>query len=313
MGQVLHGRARTTAEIRREIQQSEESAPVLAKRYNINRKTVYKWRHRETVLDRKAGPTIPRSKVLSSVEEALIVTFRKHTLLPLDDCLFVLKEHIPHLSRSTLHRCFQRHGISRLPTNIESEKPIKQAFKTYPIGYFHIDITKVRTEEGTLHLFVAIDRTSKYAYVELHPRATRLIATAFLKNVIKDVPYQIHTILTDNGVQFTTKKGAQWDASPFDMLCAREKIEHRLTQIAHPWTNGQVERMNRTIKEATIYKYHYESHDQLKRHLHAFILMYNSIKRLKGKTPYEFIVSEWQRDKTLFKKNPNQKKLGLNT
>jgi hypothetical protein len=77
-----------------------------------------------------------------------------------------------------------------------------------------------------------------------------------------------------------------------------------------------VERMNRTIKEATIYKYHYESHEQLKQHLHAFILMYNSIKRLKrlkGKTPYEFIVSEWQRDKTFFKKTPNQKKLGLNT
>lgn len=82
MGQVLHGRTRTTAEIRREIQQSEESAPILAKRYNINRKTVYKWRHRETVLDRKAGPTTPRSTVLSSVEEAIIVTFRKHALLP---------------------------------------------------------------------------------------------------------------------------------------------------------------------------------------------------------------------------------------
>ncbi len=73
MGQILHGRARTTAEIRREIQQSEKSAPILAKRYNINRKTVYKWRHRETVLDRNAGPTTPRSTVLSSVEEAIIV------------------------------------------------------------------------------------------------------------------------------------------------------------------------------------------------------------------------------------------------
>ncbi len=207
--------------------------------------------------------------------------FRKHTLLPLDDCLFVLREHIPYLSRSTLHRCFQRHGISRLPMNIEGEKPIKQTFKTYPIGYFYIDITKVRTEEGFLHLFVAIDRTSKYAYVELHSKATCLIATGFLKNLIKDVPYQIHTILTDNGIQFTAKKGARWDRSPFDMLCIREKIEHRLTQIAHPWTNGQVELMNRTIKEATVYKYHYESHEQLKQHLHTFILMYNTVKRLK--------------------------------
>ena len=82
-------------------------------------------------------------------EEAIIVAFRKHTLLPLDDCLYALQATIPHLKRSSLHRCLQRHGISRLP-DIEGDKPGKKKFKAYPIGFFHIDIAEVRTEKGKL-------------------------------------------------------------------------------------------------------------------------------------------------------------------
>ena len=103
-------------------------------------------------------------------EGAVIVAFRKHTLLPLDDCLYALQPTIPNLTRSSLHRCLQRHGISRLPA-IESDKPVRKTFKSYPIGYFHIDIAEVQTAEGRLCLFVAIDRTSKFAYVELHEMA----------------------------------------------------------------------------------------------------------------------------------------------
>ena len=72
----------------------------------------------------------------------------------------------PQLSRSSLHRCLQRHGISRLP-EIQGDKPAKQKFKTYPIGYVHIDIAEVRRKEGKLHLFVAIDRTSKFVFVHV--------------------------------------------------------------------------------------------------------------------------------------------------
>ena len=115
MGQVLHGSARTTTAIRRAIQHSQESLRVLAKRYGINSKTVTKWKKRPSVQDERTGPKEPRSTVLSSEKEAIIVAFRRHTLLPLDDCLYALQATIPHLTRSSLHRCLQRHGISRLP------------------------------------------------------------------------------------------------------------------------------------------------------------------------------------------------------
>src|SRR5881227_2476999 len=160
MGQVLHGSARTTAAVRRAIQHSQESLRGLAKRHGVNPKTVAKWKKRPSVQDERTGPKQPRSTVLSSEEEAIVVAFRRHTLLPLDDCLYALQATIPHLTRSSLHRCLKRHGISRLP-HVENESAEKRKFKAYPIGYFHIDIAEVRTAEGKLYLFVAIDRTSK--------------------------------------------------------------------------------------------------------------------------------------------------------
>jgi len=103
-----------------------------------------------------------------------------HTLLPLDDCLYALQPSIPHLTRSALHRCLQRHGISRLP-DVEGDKPQRQKFKHYPIGFFHIDIAEVQTAEGTLFLFVGIDRTSKFAVAQLVATADRKTAWEFLQ------------------------------------------------------------------------------------------------------------------------------------
>jgi hypothetical protein len=78
----------------------------------------------------------------------MVVAFRRHTLLPLDDYLCALQRSIPHLTRSALHRCLQRHRISRLP-DIEGDKPKRQRFKRYPIGFFHMDIAEVQTAEGS--------------------------------------------------------------------------------------------------------------------------------------------------------------------
>ena len=170
---------------------------------------------RASVADRADRPKEPKSTVLSIEEEAIIVALRRYTLLPLDDCLYALQPTIPHLTRSSLHRCLQRHGISRLP-DVEGSKPAKKKFKTYPIGYFHIDIAEVRTAQGKLHLFVAIDRTSKFAFVELHEKATTTVAADFLRHLIEAVPYKIHTVLTDNGTHFTDA-GRRWLGRPAEI------------------------------------------------------------------------------------------------
>ena len=171
---------------------------------------------------------------------------------------------------------------------------MRKQFKQYPIGYFHIGIAEVQTAQGKLYLFVAIDRTSKFAHVELHAQSDRTVAAAFLRSVIKAIPYKIHTILTDNGAQFCHppryRNGptARYITHMFDLCCREQGIEHRMTRVTHPWTNGQVERMNRTLKEATVKRYPYNSHDELKLHMQAFLMAYNFAKRLKtlkGLTP----------------------------
>jgi transposase InsO family protein len=320
MGQVLHGSATTTEAVRRAIQHSQASLRALAKRYGINQKTVAKWKKRSSVADLRTGPKEPRSTVLSAEEEAIIIAFRRHTLLPLDDCLYALQPTIPHLTRSSLHRCLQRHGIGRLP-DIEGEKPAKKKFKTYSIGFFHIDIAEVRTEEGKLYLYVAIDRTSKFAFVQLVDKANTVKAREFLDSLVAAVPYKIEIILTDNGIQFAdlpkNRSGptALWRGHPFDRACQRHGIEHRLTKPNHPWTNGQVERMNRTLKEATVQRYYYDSHKQLRRHLDDFVNAYNfgrRLKTLKGLTPFEFICKTWTSQPERFNLNPLQQMPGLN-
>jgi transposase InsO family protein len=329
MGQVLHGCATTTEAVRRAIQHSQESLRALAKRHGINQKTVAKWKRRSTTADLPTGPKDPKSTSLSIEDEAIVVAFRKHTLLPLDDYLYSLQATIPHLTRSSLHRCLQRHGISRLP-NVEGGKGIRRKFKDYPIGYFHVDIAEVRTAQGRLYLFVAIDRTSKFAFTELHEKATRRVAADFLLHLIQATPYRIHIVLTDNGTHFTDPKGESWSvadikgmlergepfrAPAFDVVCARNDIDHRLTKPRHPWTNGQVERMNRTIKDATVKRFHYETHDELRAHLADFVTAYNFAKRLKilkGLTPYEYICKSWAKEPQRFAFDPLQQMPRLN-
>ena len=328
MVQVLHGRATTTAAIRRALQNSQESLRVLAARYGINPKTVAKWKQRRSVADLPTGPKEPKSTSLSLEEEAIIIACRRHTLLPLGDCLYALQAPLPHLTRSSLHRCLQRHGISRLP-DVEDGNGLKRKFKNYPIGYFHIDIAEVRPAGGKLYLLVAIDRTSKFAYVDLHEKATRRVAADFPLNLLKAVPYKVHTVLTDNGTHFTDPGGDSWTVpdlkemsaskKPFGahaFACARNDIEHRLTRPQHPWTNGQVERMNRTIQDATVKRFHYDSHEELRGHLANFVTAYNFAKRLKtlkGLTPYEFICNAGINQPEKFKLNPRHEMPGSNS
>ncbi len=99
-------------------------------------------------------------------------------------------------------------------------------------------------------------------------------------------------------------------------IVAFNGIEHRLTKPNHPWTNGQVERMNRTIKDATVKRFHYDNHEQLRVHLADFMAAYNFARRLKtlgGLTPYEYIYKIWTSEPDRFILNPIHQMPGINT
>ena len=114
MDQVLHGSATTTEKVRRAIQRSEDNVRALACRHGISPTTVQKWRRQVHTADAPTEPKAIHSTIVTTEKEAMVWRFAA-TLLPLDDCLWALKATIPHLTRSALRRCLQRHGISRLP------------------------------------------------------------------------------------------------------------------------------------------------------------------------------------------------------
>jgi transposase InsO family protein len=316
MGSILHGNAKTTPRVRKEIQESKESLATLAKRYGVNEKTVLYWKHAGTTEDKKCGPKT-RKSALSELEQQAICSVRRHLKLPLDDLLIVFKDRIPALTRSNLHRCLQHHGLSKLPA--EASDKTSQPFKKYNIGYVHVDITELRCETGKWYLFVAIDRLTKYVYVELHPRMTQEVAVQFLRNLQDACVFKITHILTDNGAQFTYNLLASHlqpnKKHAFTTLCEELGIEHRTTQFRHPWTNGQVEITNKIIKQATTKQFHYETPDDLKVHLQTFILYYNHqrpLKSLKLKTPWQLVQECYNQNPELFKSNPHDKIVGLN-
>ena len=179
-------------------------------------------------------------------------------------------------------------------------------------------MAQLRTQEGKLYLFAAIDRTSKFAVTKLVEQANRETAEEFLEHLLEVVPYKIHTILTDNGIEFAEppRNRITRRKTGFDLICAANDIEHRLTKANHPWTNGQVERMKCTIKEATVKRDHDDNHQQLRSHLQAFVRAYNFAKRLKtlrGLTPYEYVCKIWTKEPQRFKTNSFHHNMGPNT
>lgn len=137
---------------------------------------------------------------------------------------------------------------------------------------------------------------------------------AFLRHVVQAFPYKIHTVLTDNGMAFAdlpknrTGPTVMCFGHIFDRVCAENGIEHRLTKPYHPWTNGQAERMNRTVKDATVKTFHYEDLESLKAHILTFVTAYNFAKHLKAlrwRTPFQAICDAWTKDPSIFRINPH--------
>lgn len=321
----LHGSARTTPRVRAELQASQEGARALAARHGLNPKTVAKWRGRTgSTADAPMGPRRPRSTVLTEAEEAVVVEFRRRTLLPLDDVPGCLRGAIPALSRSALHRRLERHGISRLPR--DPEKASKRGrFAETAIGHVHIDVRELRLAEGKPFMFLAIDRASRFTRVAFFDANTKMNGAAFLRDVVAAFPHAIHTAPTDDGTAFADlpkdrgrhpETEAAFGGHIFDRVCGRHGIEHRLAKPHHPWANGQAERMNRTVKDATVKAFHHPGLGALGARVLTFVTAHNFAKHLKAlrwRTPFQAVCDARAKDPSIFRINPHHLIPGPNT
>jgi transposase-like protein len=254
----LHANATTTPKIRAYIQHSKMTpVAALAAELGVSETTIRRWRGRSTVADRSHTPK--RLAIsLSAVEEALVCELRSRLRLPLDDIVEVMRRCLnPRLSRSAIHRCLKRHGLNQ---RAKPDQPKVGVFEQAGVGFIHIDLKHLPAlQRRKSYAFVAIDRATRYVYLEIHPNRDGATAAGFLKRFLADFPHPVHTILTDNGSEFTDRFAVDMKDKlhdrpsgrhPFDLVCAKHRIDHRLTKPFHPQTNGLVERFNRRIVEA---------------------------------------------------------------
>ncbi|MCW5235879.1 IS481 family transposase [Verminephrobacter eiseniae] len=312
---ALHKNARTTPAVRAEIAASSQSASVLAQRYGITEQTVYKWKKREVFGDR--SHTAHRLQtVLTPAQQTVVVHLRRTLLLPLDDLLAVTREFLsPDVSRSGLDRCLRRHGVGNLDALKPREPTVAhKAFKSYEPGYVHMDVKylpQMRDESRRRYLFVAIDRATRWVFVQLKANKTAASAQAFLKALHKACPIRINKLLTDNGKEFTDRLFASGERQAsgnheFDQLCQALDIEHRLTKPRTPRTNGMVERFNGRI--ADVLKTHrFNSREDMEQTLLRYVALYNHQlpqSVLGSKTPMQAMKEWYQEHPHLFHKRP---------
>ena len=220
--------------IRAYIQRSRAPVAVLAEELGVSETTIRRSRLRTSFLDRSHTPKNLKIS-LSAMEEALVCELRSRLWLPLDDITEVMRRCVNgKLSRSAIHRCLVRHNLNQRP---KPDKLPVCAFEQASVGFIHIDLKHLPAlEKRKSYAFVAIDRTTRYVYLEIHPKRDAITAAAFLKRFLAHFPYRVHTILTDNGSEFTDRfavdmKNKPHDRPsgrhPFDRLCAEHTIEHR--------------------------------------------------------------------------------------
>ncbi len=244
-----------------------------------------KWQRREETADCSHRPHCLHT-TLSPAQEAVVVALRQTLLLPLDDLLAVTREFLNEgVSRSGLDRCLRRHGVSELKALLprdESGKPAYQPSKAYVPGLVHVDLKylpQLPDEDQRHYLFAAIDRATRWVYVEILPEKSAAGAQGFLTNLLQAAPFRITQILTDNGKAFTDRFYATGEQEPtgqhgFDRICHAQHIEHRLIPPRHPQTHGMIERFNGHISEV-LGTSRFCSGEQLAETLQRYVNVYN--------------------------------------
>lgn len=301
----LHVNATTTPRMRAYIQSSHLSVAALVKELGISETTVRKWRKRATVNDRSHRPhQLHQSTSLE--EETIIKGLREDVGLSLDDIVEVMNRCVnDQLTRSSIYRCLRRLGLSR---RSKESVPSVQRFDETPFGFVHIDLkhlTRLRHQRS--YVFVAIERTTRFVYVEVVPQRDAKTISGCLERFIDAFGYPIHTILTDNGSEFTDRFAVDMKGKPdnrpsgnhpFDKACQAKGIKHRLTRPYRPQTNGMVERFNRRLSEALRLasissrnggKNRFDSHEQRNQFIYDLVHNYNRtrLKCLSYKAPLE--------------------------
>ena len=255
----LHANATTTPRTRAYIQHSTAAVRDLANELGVSETTVRRWRARRgEVADRSHTPHTLQTR-FEPLEEAVAVELRTRLRLSLDDALEVMRRCLkPDLSRSALHRCWARHGVAAPPAT--PPDPAQSFDAAAPAGFVHLDSKQLTALNGErAYAYVAIDRATRFVVLDIRPDRKGATGAAFLTHALTAFPFPVHTVLTDNGGEFTDRfavdkpgkpEGQPSGMHPFDRVCTARGLRHKLARPFRPQTNGMVERFNRRLSDA---------------------------------------------------------------
>ncbi len=202
-GTIYKG-ARTTATIREDIQKSSLSLRQLSRQYKVTRGTIRKWRSRDFVEDKSHQPHQLHT-TLTRDQEAIVVYLRKKFLLPLDDLFVTTRALIhPEVSRSGLHRCLRRHGLSDLDQVRPMFSKSSDRAKTHDrmvdedepqlIDLVVEDLSALTGETNKGYLFVAIHRATRWIYLEILADKKARSVQGFHKRLHQKAPFSIKAL-----------------------------------------------------------------------------------------------------------------------
>ena len=207
------------------------SVRAVARDLGVSPTTVQKWRQREKLTDAPAGPK-NRQLALTQKEEAIVVLTRWFGLLSLDDCLLVLRRFIPRLSRSSLHRCFQRHGIAHSPDKI--------AARSQSVGLqhcFRIASMMLVNDGHIVWLCIVIDGRSRFALVDFCDSHTR----------VEDLLHQLISRFPANLQRITVLAAPCSDDSNIRQLDVSH-LRKPSPKPYKPWKSADLEKMDIAIQ-----------------------------------------------------------------
>jgi transposase InsO family protein len=292
---IYHANARTTTYQRKRIRQSKAPLRVLARELGVSPTTIMKWKRRGKQTDRKSRPKTVR-KALPAEAAPVLQWLRQDFFIDLDTLWKALQATVfPQLSRSSVYRELVRLGLGNLK---ERSKPSRGKFQAEAPGFLHIDVFYLPRLGGVRsYLYIAIDRATRLMTLQIHARRQAQSAVVFLEHCRNFFPFRIRTILTDNGSEFTNRfyRRKTLDPHAFDSACSQAGIQHKLTQVCHPWTNGLAERTGKTIKDQTVHRLQFNTPAQMRSVLYGFRQYFNLDRPYKAigfKTPYQ-LTQEW--------------------
>lgn len=272
-----------------------------ARNMGVSRSTVYRWRRRAGDLaDRSCRPHRSPRRTPSDREAALLAARLEWRWGP--DRIGPLCG----IPRRTAYRILRRFGMHRLRSLFPEERPRRGVFVAHDPGeVVQIDVKsasglargggrqhewapkRLRGSVGWQQIHVAVDAASRRAYLEFLPSVGAADCSGFVRRAVADFDahgIRVRRVLTDNGTGYKRQ---------FGLACAELGIAWTRTRPYHPWTNGRVERFNRTLKRECLHAGEHFTSDEERRYSAArWIAFYNSDRphtALGGLSPEDWL------------------------